>query len=168
MFMCEKCGSVNGDVAVCPNCGTANPNFAAEPTQQAAQVNVESSYTPVSSAPVDAELTVDRGMGILAYLGIFVLFPIFAERNSKFARFHANQGLVILLCEVGYWIIQFLLTWLAGLISWRLAAVVGTIMGIISFLLGIVLLVFMIMGIVSALKRQTKPLPFIGKIKLLK
>lgn len=165
MFMCEKCGSVNGDVAVCPNCGAANPNPVVETKQQMPQSNAEGGYY---SATVDADPTVDRGMGILAYLGIFVLFPIFAERNSKFARFHANQGLVILLCEVGYWIIQFLLTWLAGRISWRLAAVVGTIMGIISFLLGIALLVFMIMGIVSALKRQTKPLPFIGKIKLLK
>lgn len=160
MFVCEKCGSVNGDVAACPNCGTANPNpVKQEPVGYSA---------PVYSAPAGSEPTPDRGMGILAYLGIFVLFPIFAARNSEFARFHANQGLVLLLCEVGYWILQFLLTLIAGLISWRLGAVVGVILGIISYVVSIAALVLIVMGIISALKSQTKELPLIGKIKLLK
>lgn len=160
MFVCEKCGSVNGDVAVCPNCGTANPNpVKQEPVGYSA---------PACSAPDGADPAPDRGMGILAYLGIFVLFPIFAARNSKFARFHANQGLVLFLCEVAYWILQFLITLVAGLISWRLAAVVGVILGIVSFIVGVAALVLAVMGIISALKSQTRVLPLIGKIKLLK
>lgn len=170
MFVCEKCGSVNGDVAACPNCGAANPNpVKQEPVGYSApQGNVDGGYDPVYSAPAGADPVNDRGMGILAYLGIFVLFPIFAARNSKFARFHANQGLVLLLCEVGYWIVQFLLTLVAGLISWRLAAIVGTILGICSFIVGVGALILIVMGIISALKCQTKVLPLIGKIKILK
>lgn len=32
-------------------------------------------------------------MGILSYFGILVLIPIFAAKESPFARFHANRAL---------------------------------------------------------------------------
>ena len=35
-------------------------------------------------------------MAILAYFGILVLIPILAAKDSKFARFHANQGLLFM------------------------------------------------------------------------
>ena len=44
----------------------------------------------------------NKAMGILAYLGILVLVPIFAAKESPFARFHANQGLVLLIAEAAY------------------------------------------------------------------
>ena len=34
-------------------------------------------------------------MAILSYFGILVLVPILAAKESKFARFHANQGLIL-------------------------------------------------------------------------
>ena len=42
----------------------------------------------------------NKTMAILAYIGILVLIPIFAAKESKFARFHANQGLVLLIIMV--------------------------------------------------------------------
>ena len=33
-------------------------------------------------------------MGILSYIGILVLIPIFAAKDDPFVRYHANQGLV--------------------------------------------------------------------------
>ena len=39
----------------------------------------------------------NKVMNILAYIGILVLVPIFAAKESKSARFNANQGLVILI-----------------------------------------------------------------------
>ena len=38
-------------------------------------------------------------MGVLAYIGLLFLIPLFAAKESKFAQFHTNQG--ILLCIVG-------------------------------------------------------------------
>ena len=39
----------------------------------------------------------NKFMSVLAYLGLFVLIPIFAAKDSDFARFHSNQGLVLLI-----------------------------------------------------------------------
>ena len=36
----------------------------------------------------------NKVMNILAYIGILVLVPIFAAKNSKVARFSSNQGLI--------------------------------------------------------------------------
>ena len=70
------------------------------------------SATPTSTTPVDMttiigtpeSLEVDpddaeknKIFGILAYLGILCLVPIFAAKDSPFAKYHANQGLVLLL-----------------------------------------------------------------------
>ena len=44
-------------------------------------------------------------MAILAYFGILVLIPIFAAKDSKFARFHSNQGLILLIVAILYYVI---------------------------------------------------------------
>ncbi len=36
------------------------------------------------------DISANKGMAILAYLDPLVLIPIFAEKGSKFARFHSN------------------------------------------------------------------------------
>ena len=41
------------------------------------------------------DIAQNKAMAILAYLGILVLIPIFAAKNSAFAKFHANQGLIL-------------------------------------------------------------------------
>ena len=42
-----------------------------------------------------ADVEQNKVMAILAYFGILVLIPILAAKDSKFARFHANQGLLL-------------------------------------------------------------------------
>ena len=39
-------------------------------------------------------------MAILAYFGPLVLVPILAARESRFAQYHANQGLVLLIVGI--------------------------------------------------------------------
>ena len=68
----------------------------------------------------------NKVMAILAYLGILVLIPLFAAKESKFARFHTNQGLILCICGIIlYFIFRVLLA-----ISWKLAAVLGIFMWI--------------------------------------
>ena len=102
----------------------------------------------------------NKVMGILSYIGILVLIPIFAAKNSKFARFHANQGLVIAICEIASYIV---LSLLLGRIPY-----VGGVFTFINFLLDAFLLVLSILGIVFSAKGQAKELPIVGKIKILK
>ena len=101
-------------------------------------------------------------MAILAYIGILVLIPIFAAKDSPYARYHANQGLVLLLAAVIYSVAYFILSAILMLISLYLSIIV-TLLGLVS----IAFLVFMILGIVNAATGQKKPLPLIGKITLL-
>jgi uncharacterized membrane protein len=77
--------------------------------------------------------------GVLAYLGVLVLIPLFLKKDSEFVQFHAKQGLLIL---IG-WIIAY---FPFGFIFW-----------IASFVLSV-------MGIVSVLQGEKKELPLIGEL----
>ena len=105
-----------------------------------------------------------KGMAILSYFGILVLIPIFAAKNDPFARFHANQGLVLFVIMAVCNIIANVLNGFLIEISPILVLAVSAIFGIIT----LVLCIFALIGIIRAIKGQTKPLPLIGGIKILK
>ena len=88
---------------------------------------------------------------MLSYIWILFLVPLLAAKNSKFARFHANQGLVLFICSV-----------VLGI----LAAI--PIVKYVAMLLEVVALVLAIIGIVNVLNGKAKELPIIGGIKLIK
>jgi uncharacterized membrane protein len=102
-------------------------------------------------------------MAILAYLGILVLVPIFAAKESKFARFHANQGLVLFLAEIAFYIVLTIVSAIILAISWKLYFIIT-----ILSLVWIVFLVLAIIGIINAANGKAKELPVIGKFTLLK
>ena len=110
---------------------------------------------PDSTAEYDqADINSNKVMAILSYIGILVLIPIFAAKNSKFARFHANQGLILLIVAI-------------------LVNIVGRIfdkihLGFIGWVLDVFVFVFAILGIINAAQGKAKELPFIGKYRLLK
>ena len=77
-------------------------------------LNATPDYT-TSFDPADVQS--NKVMGVLAYLSWLVLIPLFAARNSPFARFHCNQGIVLALAEVlagvilaGFAVCYFILT----------------------------------------------------------
>ena len=88
----------------------------------------------------------NKGMAVLSYIGILVLIPLLAKKDSKFAQFHAKQGLVIFIGEVIISVIGVIpfIGWLIWFVGW------------------IFLVVISIMGIVNALKGQAKELPVVG------
>ena len=101
-------------------------------------------------------------MAILAYLGILVLVPIFAAPQSKFARYHANQGLLLCIASIAFSVVYFILSAIILAISWRLHFIVSII-----GLCGLVFLALMIIGIINAANGKAKELPVIGKFRLL-
>ena len=109
----------------------------------------------------------NKVMAILAYFGLLVLVPIFAAKNSKFARFHANQGLVLLIFSVALSIVNSIITAVTASLLWR-APIVALIINLIFAAAWIFLLVLAIMGIVNAASGKEKEIPLIGKIKILK
>ena len=109
------------------------------------------------------DINQNKAMAVLAYIGILVLVPIFAAKESKFAKFHANQGLILLIVDVIVAILIMVLSAVILAISWRLYWV-STILS----LLYIPLLGFSILGIINAVNGKAKELPLIGKFRLLK
>lgn len=105
----------------------------------------------------------DKVYGILSYIGILVLVPLLAGK-SQFARFHANQGLVLFIADI---VLGAVIGISVGVLS--LIPFVGIVIGsILSGVLGLAIFILMIMGIVNAANGEMKPLPVIGGIKLIK
>lgn len=176
MAFCGKCGQqVNDGIKFCPACGT--PMAAASPTQPTAQPQPAQQPQPAANDtfsqlnntadntaqfdPKDIEQ--HKGMSILAYFGPLVLIPILAAKNSPFARYHSNQGLLLCIASIIYGIAYSILTGIILTISWRLYFVVSII-----GLLGFVFAILAVIGIINAVNGRAKELPLIGKYRLLK
>lgn len=159
MAFCGKCGAqLNDGAKFCPSCGA--PTGSEQAQQQTYQQPQQQAYAPVQS---DAQQ--NKVMGILAYLSWLVIVPWIAAKESPFARYHTNQGLVLAIVEIAWWILSAILTAIAT-VAYSLGFL--AVIGVISWILGIVFLVFSILGIVNAAKGEMKPLPIIGGIKILK
>ncbi len=169
MALCEKCGAQVEDGKTCQSCG--------EQVETTAKLAPEEEKNDVVAKICElnntADITVDfekddieqnRIMGVLAYLSWLVLIPIFAAPKSKFARFHANQGLVLAIAEVIYGIATAIVNAIITAISLTLGLLVSTILSLI----GIVFFIMTIIGIVNAVNGKAKELPTIGKFKILK
>ena len=165
MAFCGKCGAqLNDGAKFCPSCGAPT---GSEHAQQQTYQQPQQGYQPQQQAyaPVQSDAQQNKVMGILAYLSWLVIVPLLAAKESPFARYHTNQGLVLAIVEIAWWILSAILTAIAtAAYSLGFLAVIG----VISWILGIVFLVFSILGIVNAAKGEMKPLPIIGGIKILK
>ncbi len=176
MAFCGKCGTkVDEGVKFCPGCGNAmeatTPEQQAAPAQEPAANQSDFSAkmaalnnTADTTADYDAnDITQNKAMGVLAYFGPLCFIPMFAAKDSKFARFHANQGLVLLIACVVWSIAYSILNAIILAISWRLYFI-SSIIGLVS----LVFLILAIIGIINAANGKAKELPLIGKIKILK
>ncbi|MGN0494551.1 MAG: zinc-ribbon domain-containing protein [Acutalibacteraceae bacterium] len=116
----------------------------------------------------------NKVFALLSYIGILVLVPLLAAPKSKFARFHANQGLVLLIGEVAFGVARAVLIGVLKLliqITIVGGAVFTPIYWVVSIVTGLVSLIFpifSIMGIIYAAQGKAKELPLISKIKILK
>ena len=122
--------------------------------------------TPDHTAEFEqSDIEANKAMGILSYIGILVLIPIFAAKGSKYARFHANQGLVLLIADAATGIAVSVTRKILGLISWVLNLTLGGLLSTVVYLAIAGLVVF---GIIFAAKGKAKELPLIGKFRILK
>ncbi len=95
----------------------------------------------------------EKGLSVLAYISILFIIPLLAKPDSRYCRFHANQGLVLFL--------------LGNLVTFALRLVpFGH--GVLAWAWGLFSFVLMIIGIINAAQGNTKELPLIGSIRLIK
>ena len=106
----------------------------------------------------------NKVFGILAYLGFLVLVPIFAAKDSPYARFHANQGLVLLIFEAA----AYFMVAMCRLILFFVPFAGIFISALLGFCIFCISTVFIVLGIINACSNEAKKLPIIGEITILK
>lgn len=94
--------------------------------------------------PKDVES--NRIMAIVAYLGILCLLPLLLAKDSKYARFHGQQGLILLI----FWLVISVVA---------VIPILGWIIAFVGYIAGIVLT---LIGIMNAARGEAKELPWIG------
>lgn len=112
------------------------------------------------------DVSKNKVYGVLAYLGILVLVPLLGAKDSLYARFHANQGLILLIFNI-------LLTAARRILAFSLKVATfglmnNTINIIAATATSAISLAFAIIGIVNACSGEAKRLPIIGGFNLLK
>jgi len=101
-----------------------------------------------------ADIEKNKVFGVLAYIGILWLVPLLAAKDSPFARYHCNQGLVLFIGAIAAFILSAIITpipilgWILGPILW-FCTMAGT------FVLAII-------GIINAANGKCQPLPVVG------
>ncbi len=177
MPKCPICGTeVAENEKICSACGTdvtsaatAEAAAAAKSAAEKNQFSVENlkniNDTKDSTAEFDAvDIESNKIMSLFAYLGILFLIPMLACPNSKYARYHTNQGIVLFIAGAIVSVATGILTTVLSIIP-----VIGTVLGVlIGGVCSIVLTVLTILGIINAVQGKAKELPIIGKYKILK
>ena len=162
MTFCGKCGTkIEEGIKFCPNCGEAitQAQVSQEPMPAQSESNENDisakvaslNDTPDTTAEFDSEdIEKNKVMAVLAYIIFFI--PLLAAKDSPYARYHANQGLVL---------------FLAGILT-SVLLVIPILGWLIAPILSIAITILAIIGIVNALNGKAKELPIIGKFKILK
>jgi len=97
----------------------------------------------MKNTPGDKDIENNKVIAAMSYLWILCLVPLFLRRGSKFAQFHAKQGLMLFIVEIIGWLIFWI--------------------PVIGWLLIIILIVFAVMGIVMSLDGKFWEMPILGK-----
>lgn len=125
MAFCKNCGNNIPDGATfCSHCGTPVYDTTSQAQTQQHQYGTQHNNF-LNSDDVTAEfdpmdIKENKVMAVLAYIGLLVLVPIFAAKDSKYARFHATQGLNITVLSVAQAIIYYILATIISIIfPWK-------------------------------------------------
>jgi uncharacterized membrane protein len=101
--------------------------------------------------PDPADVEKNKTMAGLAYILFFL--PLIACPDSKYGKFHANQGLLLLIVSI------------AGNIILGIIPVIGWI---IMPIFGIAVFVLAIMGLINGFNGKVKEMPVFGKYRIIK
>ena len=112
-----------------------------------------------------SDIKSNRLMAVLSYLSVPVLIPVFAAKNSPYARFHASQGVNLLILSVLGAIVSGIIGAIVGAIG---AVVLSVLWGIVFWVITIALVLMMVIGILGALQGRARELPLIGGFRILK
>lgn len=199
MIYCENCGKqLEENARFCTSCGASyqtndDGNSVSENHEECQETTTQPEPTTEeklqqATATIDAvaqklgdttdhtsdfsktDIEANKGPALLSYFGLLVLVPIFVAKHSPYARYHANQGLVLFVGMLVWGIIDGVVTALLrallgnALGLWGIYSLCGTALNIVY----VGFSVLAVIGIINVLNERAKELPIIGKYKILK
>lgn len=163
MPFCRHCGKeIQADALFCSECGAAQGTGVTGTTGFAERVKNATDTADTTAEFDPADIAHNKAMAILAYFGILILFPILGAKHSRFAQYHANQGLILLIVSLAYGVVNAIVEAVLGWIP-----VLGALVSLVLLLGNVAILVLTILGIVNAAKGIAKEVPLVGKYRLL-
>ena len=167
---CPKCGyETITKVNFCPSCGydlskpyeeeVIEASFEEKEEIKEKEVKEEktTSYDYSDNMYDMKDIEENKVFALFSYLGFLFIIPLIARPNSKYCKFHVNQG--IILCIVNA---------IVGALSSALLNVELIAMTYIISALDLIMLGFTVYGIYNAVTGNAKELPLIGKYRILK
>ena len=123
----------------------------------------EMNLTP--NTPEKEDLKGKKITACFAYLFWFTVIPMIYSSESKFIKYHANQGLVLAIAET----IFLVATVLVGKILWAYSRATSLLVETTMFFVFVgVFGVLSLIGIFNVIRGKEKPVPTFGHIQLLK
>lgn len=174
---CPKCDfEVTTKVNFCPYCGHdlnkpyeseefINAEIKEEKVEEEVKeekVHTSASYDYDDNMYDMKDIEENKVFAFFSYLGFLFIIPLIARPDSRFCKFHVNQGIILCITEA---IVGALCAAL------ELAMVTASLVSVIELMttaLDILTACLAIYGIVNALTGKAKELPVIGKFRILK
>lgn len=107
--------------------------------------------TPGSAAP-SSNRTV---MIVLSYLWLLALIPLLTEKEDKEVQWHAKHGIVLMVAELGFWIVLTIIQ--------TATLFIGCIAGIFGLFAWLAIIVLHIMCIVKGVNGQRLVIPGVSQ-----
>ncbi len=101
-------------------------------------------------------------MSVLSYISLLCLIPYFVEKDNKYVRYHAVQGLNLCLFSIIYSVAFAVLSFILVFIP-----IIGWILLLLLSLVSYGFIALSIWGIVYACQDKAKEIPVINKYKLI-
>lgn len=110
--------------------------------------------------PIDIEQ--NKTMAGLAYILFFL--PLIACQDSQYGKFHANQGLLLLILSVVGGIALSVVSGILIALTWRLFWLTSFLYG--AF--GLFIIFWVITGLINGFNGKARRLPIIGEFQIIK
>lgn len=91
-------------------------------------------------------------ISILSYIGFLWILGFFIEKENKYVKFHMNQGIILFFIEI-----------VLGFLS-SIFMVVPLLGKIFASAVGLICLIYMLLGILNAAQGKKEELPIIGNL----
>ncbi|MCL2019560.1 MAG: zinc ribbon domain-containing protein [Oscillospiraceae bacterium] len=152
---CRKCGShIPEGNLFCSGCGEACQNKSENSSTRPDYLGAD--YT---SSFAHNDIEDNKIFALFSYIGFLFIVPLIAAPQSGYAKFHANQGIIVFILSVATSVINTLFIFARHIVFVPFT--------IVFSLLGVALLGAIAYGIVNAVTGKAVEIPIIGKFRIL-